>query len=116
MPRTVVYPHVVLQKPPKWRSHRDPLTRGGKDKTPHSSILVFNPESEAKLFFQLWLSGHDIEKLRQDIGVPEELLEKWRTDKEHPYLADAARVMGPLRARVLKIFDAMVEKAERKTA
>ena len=35
------------------------------------------PQREAAFFYGLFLRGHDVEALRQDIDVPRYMLEKW---------------------------------------
>src|SRR6476646_12003560 len=45
------------------------------------------PQREAAFFYGLFLRGHSIEALRQDIDVPRSLLEKWlkAPDFEAPF-------------------------------
>jgi hypothetical protein len=35
------------------------------------------PQREAAFFYGLFLRGHDVETLRQDIDVPRTMLDKW---------------------------------------
>ena len=43
------------------------------------------PQREAAFFYGLFLRGHDIDPLRQDIDVPRTMLEKWM--KAHDFEA-----------------------------
>ena len=37
------------------------------------------PQREAAFFYGLFLRGHDVDTLRQDIDVPRAMLDKWLT-------------------------------------
>ena len=41
------------------------------------------PQREAAFFYGLFLRGHDVETLRQDIDVPRSMLEKWMRAHQH---------------------------------
>lgn len=67
------------------------------------------PQREAAFFYGLFLRGHPIEALRQDIDVPRTLLEKWMRahDFEPPFRDNLQRVYT-YRKQVLAIFDGLV--------
>lgn len=67
------------------------------------------PQREAAFFYGLFLRGHDVETLRQDIDVPRSMIEKWMQAKdfEIPFRETLRRVYG-YRKQVLAIFDGLV--------
>jgi hypothetical protein len=67
------------------------------------------PQREAAFFYGLFLRGHDVETLRQDIDVPRSMLEKWMKahDFESSFRENLQRVYA-YRKRVLAIFDGLV--------
>ena len=67
------------------------------------------PQREAAFFYGLFLRGHPVESLRQDIDVPRTLLDKWLKahDFEAPFRQDLKRVYT-YRKQVLAIFDELV--------
>jgi hypothetical protein len=67
------------------------------------------PQREAAFFYGLFLRGHDIEALRQDIDVPRSLLDKWlkAPDFEVTFRQSLQRVYT-YRKQVLAIFDGLV--------
>jgi hypothetical protein len=67
------------------------------------------PQREAAFFYGLFLRGHDVENLRQDIDVPRGLLDKWMRarDFEANFLQNLQRVYE-YRKQVLAIFDGLV--------
>jgi len=67
------------------------------------------PQREAAFFYGLFLRGHDIETLRQDIDVPRSMLEKWMKahDFEASFRENLQRVYA-YRKQVLAIFDTLV--------
>jgi hypothetical protein len=67
------------------------------------------PQREAAFFYGLFLRGHDIETLRQDIDVPRTMLDKWlrAKDFEHSFRDSLQRVYT-YRKQVLAIFDGLV--------
>jgi len=67
------------------------------------------PQREAAFFYGLFLRGHDVETLRQDIDVPRSTIEKWMQAKdfEIPFRESLRRVYG-YRKQVLAIFDGLV--------
>jgi len=67
------------------------------------------PQREAAFFYGLFLRGHPVEALRQDIDVPPTLLEKWMRahDFEARFRQHLRRVYT-YRKQVLAIFDGLV--------
>jgi hypothetical protein len=67
------------------------------------------PQREAAFFYGLFLRGHSIEALRQDIDVPRSLLDKWlkAPDFEVTFRESLQRVYM-YRKQVLAIFDGLV--------
>lgn len=67
------------------------------------------PQREAAFFYGLFLRGHSIEALRQDIDVPRSLMEKWQKapDFEASFRENLQRVYA-YRKQVLAIFDGLV--------
>ncbi|HVN05331.1 MAG TPA: hypothetical protein VMT86_12980 [Bryobacteraceae bacterium] len=67
------------------------------------------PQREAAFFYGLFLRGHPIDALRQDIDVPRTLLDKWMKahDFEAGFRQDLRRVYT-YRKQVLAIFDGLV--------
>ena len=67
------------------------------------------PQREAAFFYGLFLRGHDIDALRQDIDVPRSLLDKWlkAPDFEATFRENLQKVYT-YRKQVLAIFDGLV--------
>ena len=67
------------------------------------------PQREAAFFYGLFLRGHSVETLRQDIDVPRSLLDKWMKahDFESSFRESLQRVYT-YRKQVLAIFDGLV--------
>lgn len=77
--------------------------------TPRDDFDPLAPQREAAFFYGLFLRGHSVETLRQDIDVPRPLLEKWMKarDFEHTFRQNLQRVYT-YRKQVLAIFDGLV--------
>lgn len=73
------------------------------------------PQREAAFFYGLFLRGHSVEALRQDIDVPRSLLDKWMKarDFEQPFRESLQRVYA-YRKQVLAIFDGLVLNEQNK--
>jgi hypothetical protein len=71
------------------------------------------PQREAAFFYGLFLRGHDIETLRQDIDVPRSMLDKWQRahDFEAGFRENLQRVYY-YRKQVLAIFDGLVSNEQ----
>jgi hypothetical protein len=67
------------------------------------------PQREAAFFYGLFLRGHSVDALRQDIDVPRTLLDKWMRahDFEATFRENLQRVYT-YRKQVLAIFDGLV--------
>ena len=64
---------------------------------------------EAAMFYGLFLRGHSIDQLRQDIDVPKTTLEKWLRPRRYgPAFRQDLRRVYYFRKRVLAIFDGLV--------
>ena len=71
------------------------------------------PQREAAFFYGLFLRGHDIETLRQDIDVPRSMVDKWM--KAHDFEAsfrDNLQRVYAYRKQVLAIFDGLVSNEQ----
>ena len=77
--------------------------------TARDEIDPLAPQREAAFFYGLFLRGHDVEALRQDIDVPRSMLDKWMRahDFEASFRESLHRVYS-YRKQVLAIFDGLV--------
>jgi hypothetical protein len=71
------------------------------------------PQREAAFFYGLFLRGHSLDALRQDIDVPRIVADKWvkARDFQGSFRADLDRVYQ-YRKRVLAIFDGLVSNEQ----
>ena len=71
------------------------------------------PQREAAFFYGLFLRGHDIEELRQDIDVPRAMIDKWMKapDFEATFRENLQRVYH-YRKQVRAIFDGLVSNEQ----
>jgi hypothetical protein len=68
-----------------------------------------SPQREAALFYGLFLRGHSIEALREQIDVSPKVFRKWMRSREFdPDFREGLRQMYTYRKQVLAIFDALV--------
>ena len=67
------------------------------------------PHREAAFFYGLFLRGHSLHALREDIDVPPRVIDKWLKAKDFQgaFQADLDRVYQ-YRKRVLAIFEGLV--------
>lgn len=67
------------------------------------------PQREAAFFYGLFLRGHPLDALRQDIDISPKVREKWMKAKDFKaeFRADLERVYM-FRKRVLAVFEALV--------
>jgi hypothetical protein len=67
------------------------------------------PQREAAFFYGLFLRGHDVDSLRQDIDVPRGTMDKWMKapDFECSFRDNLKRVYA-YRKQVLAIFDGLI--------
>jgi hypothetical protein len=71
------------------------------------------PQREAAFFYGLFLRGHSLEILRQDIDIPRTTLDKWlkAKDFENTFRENLQRVYA-YRKQVLAVFDALVSNEQ----
>jgi hypothetical protein len=71
------------------------------------------PQREAAFFYGLFLRGHSLDALRQDIDIPRVVADKWvrARDFQGSFRADLDRVYQ-YRKRVLAIFDGLVSNEQ----
>jgi len=68
-----------------------------------------SPQREAAFFYALFLRGHRVDMLRQDIDVPGDLFAKWmRSSDFDPPFRQSLRRLYDYRKQVLAIFDALI--------
>ena len=77
--------------------------------TPRDDFDPLAPQREAAFFYGLFLRGHSLDALRQDIDVPRPIIDKWirAKDFQGAFRADLDRVYQ-YRKQVLAIFDGLV--------
>jgi hypothetical protein len=67
------------------------------------------PQREAAFFYGLFLRGHSLEDLRQDIDIPRPLLDKWLKAKDFELnFRENLHKVYAYRKQVLAVFDALV--------
>ncbi len=69
----------------------------------------FAPQREAAFFYGLFLRGHDVAALRQDIDIPRGMMDKWMRapDFATDFRQNLQRVYA-YRKQVLAIFDGLI--------
>jgi hypothetical protein len=77
--------------------------------TPIEDLDPRSPQREAAFFYGLFLRGHSLEALRQDIDVSPKLLDKWMKAKDFQaeFRTDLERIYQ-FRKQVLAVFEALV--------
>jgi hypothetical protein len=67
------------------------------------------PRHEAAFFYGLFLRGHPLQKLREDIDVPPEVLERWKRQAgRDPWDQFSLERILSYRKHVLAIFDSLI--------
>lgn len=67
------------------------------------------PQREAAFFYGLFLRGHDVDALRQDIDIPRGVMDKWmRAPDFHADFRQNLQRVYAYRKQVLAIFDGLV--------
>ena len=67
------------------------------------------PQHEAAFFYGLFLRGHPLQKLREDIDVPPQTLERWKREVHRaPWVQPSMERILSYRKHVLAIFDSLV--------
>ncbi len=74
-----------------------------------ASFQFAEPQHEAAFFYGLFLRGHPLQKLREDIDVPPHVLARWQrlAHRDPTYHGMMERVLT-YRKHVLAIFDSLV--------
>ncbi len=73
------------------------------------NLQFAEPQQEAAFFYGLFLRGHSLQKLREDIDVPPHVLERWRLlAMRDPMYHGMLERMLTYRKHVLAIFDSLV--------
>lgn len=77
--------------------------------TPRDDFDPQAPQREAAFFYALFLRGHSLDALRQDIDIPRPVIDKWVRAKDYQgdFRADLDRVYQ-YRKQVLAIFEGLV--------
>jgi hypothetical protein len=76
-----------------------------------TDINLSEPQHEAAFFYGLFMRGYPLQKLREDIDVPPEILERWqRLALRDPWYRLTVDRMLNYRKHVLAIFDSLVFK------
>lgn len=77
--------------------------------TPRDDSDPLAPQREAAFFYGLFLRGHSLDALRQDIDIPRGVVDKWvrGRDFQGGFRADLDRVYQ-YRKQVLAIFEGLV--------
>jgi len=88
-------------------------TESGIPMTPRDDFDPLAPQREAAFFYGLFLRGHSLDALRQDIDVPRPIIDKWVRAKDFTgeFRADLDRVYQ-YRKRVLAIFEGLVSNEQ----
>jgi hypothetical protein len=72
---------------------------------------------EAAMFYGLFLRGHSVDKIRSDIDVPIDVLEKWMRPRRYdPDFRENLKRVYHYRKQVLAIFDALVHSEKNKVS
>jgi hypothetical protein len=77
--------------------------------TAHDDFDPLAPHREAAFFYGLFLRGHSLDALRQDIDIPRKVVDKWANARDYQgdFRPDLNRVYE-YRKRVLAIFEGLV--------
>jgi hypothetical protein len=77
--------------------------------TPRDDSDPLAPQREAAFFYGLFLRGHSLDALRQDIDIPRPIIDKWvrARDYQGAFRSDLDKVYQ-YRKQVLAIFDGLV--------
>lgn len=71
------------------------------------------PQREAAFFYGLFLRGHDIQTLRQDIDVTPSMLQKWMKARDfESSFRESLQHIYTYRKQVLAIFDGLVSNEQ----
>jgi hypothetical protein len=79
--------------------------------TTHEEFDPIAVQKEAAMFYGLFLRGHSPDKLRADIEIPVNMLEKWMTREAYgDDFRHAVRRIYTFRKQVLAVFDELVDR------
>jgi len=85
------------------------MKRGGNAQQKAAEPDMLAPQREAAMFYGLFLRGHPVERLRQDIDVPRPILRKWLNARYYePSFRETLQRVYKYRKQVLAIFDELV--------
>jgi hypothetical protein len=74
-----------------------------------ANLQFAEPQQEAAFFYGLFLRGHPLQKLREDIDVPPHVLERWQRLAQHdPIYHGMLEQVLTYRKHVLAIFETLV--------
>jgi hypothetical protein len=76
--------------------------------TARDDIDPLAPQREAAFFYGLFLRGHDVHTLRQDIDVPRTMFDKWLKARDFVAFRENLHRVYAYRKQVLAIFDGLV--------
>jgi len=80
-----------------------------QDYTSPVDLNLNEPRYEAAFFYGLFLRGYPLQKLREDIDVPPQVLERWKRQALHdPWYQSTLQRVLDYRKNVLAIFDTLV--------
>ena len=102
-----IHAKIAFCRHESWRSRRCNCEQ--MTPTVHNDTDPLAPQREAAFFYGLFLRGHSLEAIRQDIDIPRPVIDKWLRAKDFQgaFRADLDRVYQ-YRKRVLAIFDGLV--------
>lgn len=76
-----------------------------------SGAELATPQREAAFFYGLFLQGHSLDQLRQDIDVPHQVVRCWdRLWRSEPHLRQELDEVLSYRRQVLAIFDTLIRQ------
>ena len=76
-----------------------------------------SPQTEAALFFGMFLRGHSADALRAEIDIPPRLFMKWMRAREYDQeFREELRRIYLYRKQVLAIFDSLVSTSQTQSA
>lgn len=90
----------------RWKSVLNGIQQ---DYTTSIDLNLSEPRYEAAFFYGLFLRGYPLQKLREDIDVPPQVLERWKRQAlRDPWYQSTVQRILDYRKNVLAIFDSLV--------
>ena len=78
---------------------------------------LHSPQTEAAIFFGMFLRGHSADALRREIDIPPKTFVKWMRAREYDQeFREQLRKMYVYRKQVLAIFDSLVSTSQTQSA